>query len=288
MKNCIKIEIWKAIHNKMFLLSILIGLIIVCIHFFEVLVDIESLVSQILSAPKRNGNVCYDGISLFIHWIGIDWYHYSSRLFFLLWPILAALPFGWSYAQDRQIGVFNQVVIRCNKNIYFLSKYIAVFLTGGMAITIPVLVDLFALATICPDKCLDVVDALVAVYNGCFQSRLFYTHPWIYALFWCGIDFFWGGTTACICFILGSKIRFSFVNILIPFISYFLFDILYSWVRQYIFIDKLFSLIISPLRLAQASTGANNPESVILTVLLLLTLATLIIGHLQVINNELD
>ena len=99
MKNCIKTELWKATHDKMFLLSLLLGLIVCIIQVVQVSIDVNALIPGILSDAEMGRPSGYTGISIFFNWIGIDGYYFGSRLFFFLWPVFRIHAFAGTEPQ---------------------------------------------------------------------------------------------------------------------------------------------------------------------------------------------
>lgn len=83
MRRCLKNELWKALHDQMFYLALLMGLIIVGIHTADIAIGLGELVPRILGASGNGTNASYDGISLFVEWLGVDCFHYGGRLFYL-------------------------------------------------------------------------------------------------------------------------------------------------------------------------------------------------------------
>lgn len=287
MRKCIRTELWKALHDRMFYLSLLLGLVIVGIHIGEIAVSVNEIIPRIMTAEERGGNPDYVGISLFARWIGVDWVNYGGRMLYLVWPALAALPFGWSYAKERKDGVYDQIAVRCGRKEYYTAKYIAVFVSGALAVAIPVLVDLLALAMFCPAAVVQFKDNIVPLCNGCFLPSLFYTHPWVYTLLWCGIELLWGGAAACLCFVVGTKLRLQMFTMLFPFAALFLLDAAILGFQRSTFASLLGYLTISPLRLAQASTGGLNPEWVVFLTLGVLIAGSFGVGYWQVVKHEL-
>lgn len=62
-------------------------------------------------------------------------------IFYVL-GIIVALPFGISYYRDRKKGVIKNICVRTEKKYYLLSKYIAVFLSGGIVAAMSLIADL--------------------------------------------------------------------------------------------------------------------------------------------------
>lgn len=282
MLRSIKSELWKAFHNRYFCWTIILGVSIAAINNVENMILVSDL-SPIMLNSGDNLSKSYQGFSLFINWMAVNATSVGSKIFYFIWPILAAMPFGWSYYQDRKTGLYNQLVSRSNPFVYFTSKYTAVFISGGIAVATPVLINLLINAMICPYCVPKVITSLAMVFDGNFLSELFYTQPWIYAFVWCFIDFVWGGVTACICFLIGTKPKFQVIVMLMPFIVYFIIDYLYT-----VFLSLTYlNLEVSPLKLAVAASANQNPEWLVVIELCLVFVITYIGGYFQVKHNEL-
>lgn len=215
--------------------------------------------------------------------MGTNLISFSRSLFFFIWPVLAAMPYGWSYSSERRSGYYNQVASRSSRKRYFCSKYIAVFVSGGLAVAVPLLFDLLANALVSPDAVPDVTLMIQPISNGCFLSGLYYTHPWVFALIWCFVDFLWGGVAACTCFLVGAKIRLQVIVMLVPFMIFVLLDGLNTTVRRFMLLYQTFS----PLQLAQPITMSANPGWVVFSVMGVLFLLTVTVGYWQVVKHEL-
>lgn len=283
MKNMIKTELWKAIHNPWFYLALALGCgiamldvvqnIFAIIHFNKLVENLGS--NDITKSPG--------GYSLFVRWIGANSPTYGGVLYFNIWPILAALPFAWSYSKERKNGVYNQLVCRCGKQTYFAAKTLAVFVSGGLAVSVPVLFDLLINATFLPDMLPSVSTEGLGQARS-FLIELYFTYPWIYALLWCGIDFLWGGTAACLCFVVGSKLRLQVITMLVPYVIFYLLD----WAGKMLF-DNIswIPCELSPMELAKAITWSNNPAWIIFLEMGVLLAIGLIFGYRQVVKREL-
>lgn len=283
MKNSIKTELWKSIHNNMFTLSLAIGLVICLMDVIQNHEAVLRLTKEInLFSQTYKISLDCEGFSLFIRWIAVNGYTFGNQLFYFIWPILAAMPFGWSYYYDKKEGVYNQIIIRSNVNHYFLSKYIATFVSGGLTVSIPVLINLLLNALICPYYIPQVTSSINSIFNGWFLSSLYYTTPWAYALIWCVMEFLWGGCIACLCFVLGTKARNRVIVILTPFAFLVTIEAIFSALSA---IWRC-SVELSPLQLARAATTSPNPAWVQIAILGTLTISTFSIGYWQVRRNE--
>ena len=281
MTNCIKVEFKKAFNNRMLLLSLLIGLIICMLDVFQN-ADAVTRLTAVLVDSDDTLSKSAQGFSLFVRWIAVNGFTFGNYAFYFVWPILAAIPYGWSYVEERKSGIYNQIVSRVGKKNYYNSKYIALFCSGGLTISIPVLMNLLINALVCPYCVPDVVSSMTSVTNGYFLSALFYSQPWVWGLLWCGVEFLWGGTAACLCLVVGTKLRHQVMVMLIPFIIFLIVDVVVSVLGG----TTIANLELSPLRLAQAAPNSPNPEWLVFSIIGLFTAITYIAGYRQVVSHE--
>ncbi len=81
--------------------------------------------------------------TVFSTWIGGDGYSLGASVYFFIFPLLISIPYGWSYCEEKKNGYIGAVVAKAGKTSYFLAKYIAVFLTGGLAMVIPLFLTFY-------------------------------------------------------------------------------------------------------------------------------------------------
>lgn len=98
----------------------------------------------------------------------------EKQLFFLILPLLAALPFADSYFHDLRGGYLYNVCLRTDKKHYFAAKYLAVFLSGGTAVTLPLLANFLLCSMFLPSMKPESVNAYIRVYSS--FPHLFFSH----------------------------------------------------------------------------------------------------------------
>lgn len=277
MKNSAKSEIWKAFHNNYFYLAIIVGCIIAMLDVVENAIAVDTFSKM----PSVGGG--FSGYSLFVRWIAVNNHTYGCSLFYTVWPVIAAMPYGWSYLKDRRTGFYNQCVSRSNIKEYYFSKYLAVFASGGFVVTFPVAVNLFANALVCPYCVPLVTSKITGIFDGWFMSELFYSQPWAFGFIWLGMNFLLGGVTACLCLTTGTKLYYHFLVILMPFAVYYVTDVLYSMVGKLRYWEHMWS----PLHLTRAACFNANPEWLLFGVISALLLISFVLGYRQVVKNEL-
>lgn len=286
MKKMLKAELWKALHNRLFYLAVLAGVAISTANIIRNAGNISQFDEYMQSLiDNKVFNISYSplGYSLFVQWLPIARTSLCHSIISFIWPILAAMPFGWSYCSERRSGVYNQFVINSNRRVYFLCKYLATFISGGLAIMVPVAFDLLINALICPYVIPSAIIPINIISDGWFLSEMYFSRPWVYGLLWCGVEFVLGGTTACCCFLVGAKPRLRIMTILTPFI------ILIIWDAVYLVISGAFSLYVelSPLAMFAAATPRPNPEWAVGSVLFVLWVCSFCIGYWQVVKHEI-
>lgn len=283
MKNTLRMELYKMLHNKMLYFAIAVGLVLCGMDVVANVSKMRYFDASIQMLRDRGLRVSlgHDGYSLFYLWMGKYSSTYGGSLFCTIWPVLAAMAYGWSYNQDRRSGVYDQIVVRTDAKMYFVSKYIAVFVSGGLAISVPMLADLLANAMVCPYS----IPILTGSLNAYFLSELYYTCPWAYGLIWCGMTFLWGGAAACICFVAGTKLCHGVMLILVPYALYIAVDALIAALFPTLAYDL--NLNLSLLQFIHSAPGFPNPEWYVLTVLTVLIAGSFSIGYWQVVKHEL-
>lgn len=261
MGRCIRVEMWKAFHNKMMCYALLIGCILATADLVQTALTVSDLGASYAHSPGG-----YDGCGLFVNWIGINGVTVGSVIFYAVWPFLAAMPYGWSLYEDHKSHMVNNILTRVPYSQYLTAKMLAVFISGGAAIAFPVTANLFLSAMICPACIPRVTVPITGICSGtAFLAQLYYTRPWLHAIIWCVIEFLWGGVAASVCLIVANKVKHRFFVIVAPLILFLLLD----------FITPLFAdainwyIELSPLRLCNlASTNPSPTWIVILEIIL--------------------
>lgn len=220
--NMIKLECRKAILNKFFLLSILIG---IGLTFFSLVPRVKgyyhdlNMMQEVQSRLSTIHNPYAPLESLFNHWIGSDANTPGSVNYFFIFPLLIAIPYGWSYCAEHRNGYIRNVVIRAGKFRYYFSKYIGVFVSGGLAMIIPLLFNFLLTAMFVPAVTPDPTYITgYGVTASSFLSMYFYTTPFLYVFLYLLVDFIFCGLLACLCFALTAFIKSRVVVVLMPFI----------------------------------------------------------------------
>ncbi len=283
MSGTLKSELWKAFHNKMFPLALAVGLLMSAANILQNSATVAELTEntlRLLQEDPERFSGGHGGFSLFMLWLLI-YFSLGALAFDFYWPILAALPYGWSYLKERRSGVYDQLVTRMGKKAYFRAKYVAVFLSGGAVVGGTALFDLLVNALICPVETPNIMD-LPPVSNGSCLSALYFHAPWLFCLAFCGLAFLWGGVTGTLCLAVGTLPRLQVFVILFPYLLYYVWNMFYAQLR----VHFGYLPLLSPLLLIQASPDYFNPGWAVFSVMSMVALLGSVIGYWQVTRHE--
>ena len=126
-----------TLKNRLFLISLLISLALVTWYSIERIPYCVQLNSEFLNDENLMG---FFEIS-YTNWIGSHNIYLQQNIFYMAIPILATLPFGSSFYDDINRGYARNVCVRAKKKYYLVAKYIAVFVSGGCVVAIPMVLS---------------------------------------------------------------------------------------------------------------------------------------------------
>ncbi len=280
-----KQEFWKLFHSSRLYVVLGIGICFSIINIIDNARAIETFLPLIQEAAQEGWGISthFEGFSLFVRWIGVNFSNLGGGLLNLLWPLLAAIPFGWSFCQEKNCNYDTQITTRASRTHYFIAKSIAVFSGGGIAVAFPLIFDLVVNSMIMPTCVPDVTTSVTPIFNYSFLSNLFYSKPWLYAVGVIGIRFLWGGTVASLCWLVTPRVRYQFVPMLFPFVLIMGMDLLHELFCEI----TMQPLGFSPLILAQIAIGAPTPGVLVLGVMGSMLAVSLAVGYRRVVKHEL-
>ena len=221
-----------------------------------------------------SGQVENLGLSTFAGWIGIETYSSGYSLFFFAFPLLVCIGYGWSFRQEMDNGYINQIVSRVGKKRYYASKYVSTFLSGGIILTLPLLLNLLLRMTYTNLALPDPVYTYFNMGNRNFLGPLFFTHPLWFCFLYMLTDFVFGGALACLCMTFSYFIKGRVLALPIPFLLLMVWDhISKTYLVQN---DTIYTA--SVLRMAHPGPiGYYNPGTVFLLVIASILVITALI-----------
>lgn len=219
MRGILETEIRKAFSGKWFLIAFI----------FMIVLAIVSAVGNIVVADEYgSAGIAFIEhkyfplalLSCFRYWIGIDYMQPSTGLFYLLAPIVAALPYAWSLSSERRSGLASQMLSRTKHRNYYIAKSVAVFLSSGTVVAVPLVINFLVCSCFLPLYVPDVFDVVYyGVYEDCMWSEVFYTAPIVYCVLLTTSSFvfagLWANATSAISIIVRNRLTFTVVPFLI-------------------------------------------------------------------------
>ena len=218
MKEIYTNEIKRAFNTIGMKLALLVGCALSIWHVITVIMPISEGQNYELSANAIDD--LYVPISLFSTWMGNELFPIQSYIFYLILPLLAVLPFGSSFFEDIKSGYIINVCTRVEKKIYFKAKYLAVFLSGGVTVVAPLLLNLVLSSMFMPAFIPD--NGTVGTISPTTMAyEVFFTHPLVYVLMFIVIDFIFAGVMATLALSYTYFTEHRFGVMIVPFVFYF-------------------------------------------------------------------
>lgn len=167
-------------------------------------------------------------------------------LFFLLLPIIAAIPFADVYAKDKQTGYLKAILSKGKMNQYFRGLYIANFTVAGVVIAVPLLFNIYlafmTLPNIKPDPMIDVIP--LDKINTFFPA-LYYSFPLVHMLFYVLLAFLFAGMYATICLSVSLYVRSRFFILISAFVINMVVSLILEFTNKFSWIPSEFLTEVS-------------------------------------------
>lgn len=186
----LKIELKRAFVNRSFIFALIIGTAICLWHFYE---NVFPYVIDSSYLAIEADNTFFPVIS-FNCWIGGNFVPIQSYLYFLILPLIATLPYGNSYVSDKRTGYIKNIYTRVKKGNYLIAKYISVFLSGAIAVVVPLLINFYLTVLVVPSIMPDSASYSSVVFSYSKWSYLFYTNPFLFESLYLLITFIFSAT----------------------------------------------------------------------------------------------
>ena len=136
--NTIKLEIKRSFRSRGFLIAVIIG--IVCILYKNI--DFYIKIREYYEAfPKGEFYEELNKQTFYSVWLVGDFTNAITMYIFYFLGLIVTIPFGVSYYLDKKKGYVKNICVRAGRKCYLKAKFTAVFLSGGVAVLVPVLLD---------------------------------------------------------------------------------------------------------------------------------------------------
>ncbi|SEF54828.1 hypothetical protein [Lachnospira multipara] len=144
-------------------------------------------------------------------------------------PLLCVFPFALSYSKDIKTNYIDKILVKTSKKKYYLSKFIAVFISSGIVGIQFLLFSFIISALFFP---IDTVfpTGRYLISNVSVLSNLFYEHTWLYLLIYFVYEFLFWGILSVICLGISCIENNIFMIAIAPFVLYFFINSLTLWI----------------------------------------------------------
>lgn len=280
MKNLIKIELNKAFFNKWFVVALLFGMMIAIISAWQTAVAFYGETGPVayIEYCMANGVTPkdgLDGITVYNRWLGAT-LDLGSVAFFYLVPLFAVMPCGWNISEEINSGYLKVIVPRIGRRRFFSVKLLAAFLSGGAAVSVPLLFSFAITAAIVPAITPHPYNNMYYwVYHSDLLSSLAFSHPLMYALVYVIIAFTFAGCFACLPLIVALRSEKRIAALIVPYIAVILCDAARNFLNYICYIE------ISPLNLMHSLPPQNAAKPFVLIAWLLIFSAVILIFGLR-------
>lgn len=277
-----KTEIKKALMNKYFICICLFGIILSILHCYQVLTAYNSYIIE-LEKYRGLSNLQYNPLaeitSAFTMWIGVDDTNKIAKIFFFIFPLMAVMPYCWSYCSDIKSGQAEKTVKEIGKFNYHLSKYTAVFISSGLTVSIPLLLDfliiLLFVPAIFPDS---VYDIYYGIFSNNFMADIFYGQPFVYVLIFLLLCFGFCGLFGCLGYSISTLIKSKIVAIVVPTVLMILVEFVKNLIMKN---DSIYNIEFSPLSFLCPAKSYTTNWIIVISEIVVLFLITFGISVLR-------
>lgn len=229
MKRILKIELERAFTGSGFMLAMAIACALAVWHALEHYPVVADWSLRLIEEIREQKEWHHYPGQLYDFWICQHFsFNTQGEIFYTILPMLAALPFADSYFADARDGFLRSVCIRTKRLHYYIAKYIAVFFSAFMVISVPLLLD-FILGMLY----LPVMKPLVTLSQTAMGENqtfpwLFYNMPVVYVLVYTLIAGVFAGLLAVLALAFSHILNYRFLVLLAPFIGYLFANSLFS------------------------------------------------------------
>lgn len=222
MKQMLKIELERAFKSAGLKVSLLIGIVISTLHFFQ---KVLPTALDPLHFYKTGNLETVANVNNMWMAMGEGW-HYT--LYVRLIPLLAVVPYAVTYYTDYKKGIVKNYYTRTKKINYISAKYIAVFLTGGTAAVAPLVLDLIVTSAVMPSFI--AISHTVPCNGNGIWSYILFSHPYIYYLLYFILQFICAGLMATMSLVVSLYVNNAFIVLLFPSVLCEFINAVSTWI----------------------------------------------------------
>jgi len=198
IKKILLSEMKRGLLNKRYMITMAISVA------FSVTFSVYMFLYQI----NKNDVAVFKDI--YTNWLSVSNGSIIQTIFFILLPLLIVFPFGTSFFTDIEQGYLKNIYTRVDRHKYLVSKYFAVFVSGGSVAVVP-------MATSFVGALLYTMIYEDGIYSLDYNlSGFFVEQPIIYSLVYLLLMFLFFGSLTCMSLPITYYFKSSFFISLFP------------------------------------------------------------------------
>ena len=218
MVPCLRLELKRAFTSKGMLFALLFACLLATHHFIMDILDATSGMAGFASEAALHVAMNFSPDFIWMHWMPADAFSFHGYLYFLLLPLLAGLPHAGSLLRDRADHYAQVICTRVSRGTYLCSKWIATFVSGGVAAVVPCALSFLLLLTRYP-----VINPVAGAGHQVAQptsmfAELYMTQPLAWVALWLGILFVVGGVLATLGLAVTYITEYGLIVHVLPFL----------------------------------------------------------------------
>lgn len=226
MGKMLRVDLYRMIHGFTFkaalLLSAVLGIWCLALNVNEHYRNLEILQSQTIAYnyPYSVYNACIsaDGVTL------------PSTLLFALFPLLATLPFGASFAQDLRSGYIKNLAVKVPHRIIYTSRYITVFIGAFLIVIFATAGQMFFSMMFLPVLSPEIASfSFPLMMVGHVGASFYAQHPLVYLLLYNLYDAIFLAAFSSVSIFVASLVRNAFFALIGPTVLFYAITYLFDF-----------------------------------------------------------
>lgn len=211
----LKIEFKRLFKNKLFYISLFIGVVLATGSFINKVIPHMDILNGF------DGSVASYPFSVFNSWMGIFiGFDPFATAYVYVCMLFCALPYCGNFSRDNHNQYILQYYSRASRNKVHAARFITTFVSGGMLVLLPVLMNLIA-TMMCVPALSPVENGLFIGSGKSFMGCLFYNHTFVYIIIYIVQFFVYGGAFSVVSLAVAFLFDNAFLVMISPFIAYY-------------------------------------------------------------------
>lgn len=275
-------ELRKALRGRWFIAALLVAVALAVIAALECYGSLEEEHSKMMLwghgagiASDRSLGFTREGS--FGNWIVVSANApLSASIFFYALPLLAVIPFAWSFLSEARSGYAAQLCSRVSQGRYLTAKFASTFLTGFLVAAISLTANFIVVSCLFPAYKPLVEEAiLVGVFDTDFFSWLFYNMPYAYVATYTLFDGVLMGVWAMVVLGLSVVVKDRVKLMVVPYLMLYAWHYFNGWVFEVLGVQGFNMNLLDAVRSESFNLTPFLPATLIeLLVLAVFALAT--------------